>query len=202
VGHAQLFGLALLLVALTFVVRLFFPAGHEWHHLQLAFFPQYVVLFVLGTMAERRRWLEALTSRLVPVWTSILGAVFVVVIGLVIVLLPRGPAALVPFVGGAHLEALALDVLESLYCVGASVTAIVVFRARFGDSAWAKALTPDAYAVYVLHAPVIVAIAFASRGLALGPWIKFGLLTAMGTAACFALSHFALRRFALVRRVL
>jgi peptidoglycan/LPS O-acetylase OafA/YrhL len=202
VGHAGLFGVVALLVSLTFVVRLFVPAGEEWHHLQPAFFPQYVLLFVLGTMAERRRWLDALTPKLLWVWVPIMAAVVVAVVALMLVLLPRGREAIAPFAGGAHIEALALDVLENLYCVGASVTALVVFRARFpGDSPWAKALVPDAYAVYVLHAPVIVFLAVMARDVALGPWIKFALLTAVGTAVCFAASHFVVRPFAFARRV-
>jgi peptidoglycan/LPS O-acetylase OafA/YrhL len=202
VGHVRLFALAALLTALTFVVRIFFPAGAEWHHLQLAFFPQYVVLFVLGTMAERRRWLDALTPDLLHVWAPILCAIGVALFALVFELMPRGRVAIAPFLGGVHGEALALDVLENLFCVGASVTALVVFRARFaGDSRWAKVLMPDAYAVYVLHAPVIVLFAFSARDVAFGPWIKFALLTTLGTAACFAVSHLVLRRLPFARKV-
>jgi peptidoglycan/LPS O-acetylase OafA/YrhL len=203
VGHARLFALAALLALVEFGARLVFPAGSEWHHLQLAFFPQYVVMFVLGTMAERRGWLDALTRAHVRVWVPVLVFVVIALVALIAVLLPRGPSAIAPFVGGMHVEALALALLESLFCVGASVTALVLFRERYpGDSPWAKALAPDAYAVYVLHAPVIVAFALAARGAELGPWIKFALLTACGVAACFALSHFVLRRSALVRKVL
>lgn len=203
VGHARLFALVALLAGATFFVRLFWPAGAEWHHLQLAFYPQYVVSFTLGTMAERRGWLTALTPAHLKVWTPIMAVVVVVMVTLIAVLVPRGPAAIAPFVGGAHVEAALLDVLENLFCVGACVTAVVLFRERFaGEPRWTKALTPDAYAVYVVHAPVIVALAWAMRDVPLGPWLKFAVLTSVGAAACFALSHLVLRRSALVRRVL
>ena len=198
-----LFGLAGFLAVATFLVRLFWHAGQEWHHLQLAFFPQYVVLFVLGTLAERRGWLGALAPAMLKIWVPVLAAVLVALVGLMSVYLPRGPAGLEPFVGGAHPEALALAVLENLYCVGASVTALVVFRELFdGRSRWARALAGDAYAVYVLHAPVIVFLAFSLRDVALGPWVKFVFLTVVGATTCFAASHFVLRRSEVVRRVL
>jgi peptidoglycan/LPS O-acetylase OafA/YrhL len=153
-------------------------------------------------MAERRGWLDALTPDLPRVWAPILCAIVVALAALAFVLVPRGREAIAPFAGGVHVEALALDVLENLFCVGASVTALVVFRARFpGNSRWARALGPDAYAVYVLHAPVIVFLALSARDIALGPWLKFALLTTLGVSACFALSHFVVRRLPLARKV-
>jgi hypothetical protein len=202
VTHAQLFALAGILAAGAFAVRIAWPAGREWHHLQLAFFPQYVTLFTLGTMAERRGWLDALSPRLLRVWVPIMIVDVACLVTALVMLLPKGKAAIVPWLGGMHPEAFAIATTESLWCVGASVTVLVLFRERFSGDRWARALGGDAYTVYIIHAPVIVAIAVAMKGLDLGPFVKFATLTLLGTAACFAASHYVLRRSAFVRRVL
>jgi glucan biosynthesis protein C len=56
--------IALLIAVAAFAVHLVFPVGSEQFHLQLAMFPQYVILFSLGAAAGRRGWLETLTPRL------------------------------------------------------------------------------------------------------------------------------------------
>lgn len=53
-----------LIAVAAFAVHLAFPVGSEQFHLQLAMFPQYVILFSLGVLAGRRGWLETLTPRL------------------------------------------------------------------------------------------------------------------------------------------
>jgi glucans biosynthesis protein C len=48
----------------SWAVRLAFPLDSEQFHLQLAAFPQYVILFSLGAAAGRPGWLETLTPSL------------------------------------------------------------------------------------------------------------------------------------------
>ena len=200
VRDRHLLAVVVMMATASFVVRIWFPIGYEWRHLQLAFFPQYILLFALGTRAEP--WLDSLGRRHLRTWMPALAAVIIALIAL-IALVPHDAAHLAHLLGGAHLEAIALPVLEAIYCVAASVTLLVVFRARFtGNSRLSRAFAPDAYAAYVIHAPVIVALGAALAGLALGPWLKFAIVTALGAVASFAASHWILRRSALVRRVL
>jgi glucans biosynthesis protein C len=202
IGHRHLFALAGLLAVSTFAVRLVWPAGHEWHHLQLAYFPQYIALFTLGTMAEERGWLDALHPRLLRVWIPVLVLDVIALAALIATFMPRGPGALARFVGGPTPEAAALVLLENVYCVGACVVALVVFRSRFaGTSRWARALTPEAYGTYIFHAPVIVALGLRLGPVNASPFAKFALLTVAGTIGSFAVTS-VLRRSALVRRVL
>ena len=60
----QVAAIALAIAATSFATRFAFPVGSEQFHLQLAVFPQYVILFSLGVAAGRRGWLEALGPNL------------------------------------------------------------------------------------------------------------------------------------------
>ncbi|MGZ3823039.1 MAG: acyltransferase family protein, partial [Mucilaginibacter sp.] len=62
-GNILLFGVAL--GALSFLVRIIFPIGWILKPVgfQLGHFPQYIVLFILGLMASRNNWLDALNYR-------------------------------------------------------------------------------------------------------------------------------------------
>ena len=63
-----LFAVALGLV--TFVVRVWVPVGYwfEPQHLQLAHFPQYIALFIIGIVASRGGWFDRLTRAQVRFW--------------------------------------------------------------------------------------------------------------------------------------
>lgn len=64
-----------------------------------------------------------------------------------------------------------------------------------------QAMTAGAYAAYVVHAPVLIAVTLALRDLELYPLFKPLLAALAGVPASFLLAH-ALRRLPLARNVL
>ena len=56
-GHGQIVGLALLMGLCSFLVRIVQPMGTNILNMQLCFFSQYILLFVVGIYAGRRNWL-------------------------------------------------------------------------------------------------------------------------------------------------
>lgn len=195
--------LALLALAIglgSFVTRVAWPAGTEWHHLQLAYFPQYVLLFVAGIVAYRVRALETLTPALGATWGAVAACALAALLAFFRFLGSVERVREVA-VGGAHWQALVWIVGESFQCVGLCVAVLVVFRQRLAaQRPLARALAADAYAVYVVHAPIIVALAYALRGMPAPPFARFVATTLLGVPVCFAVGHL-LRRVPGAQRV-
>ena len=77
-----------------------------------------------------------------------------------------------------------------------------MFRERFDRRGRVAAfLSDNSFGVYALHAPVLVAVSLALRGVDLHPGAKFALAAAATLAATFPLSHFVFCRIPLLKRV-
>ena len=66
----------------------------------------------------------------------------------------------------------------------------------------ARFLSANAFAVYVFHAPVLIALALAFRRVHAGPMGKFLLLTAAGVVCTFLLAQVLIRQIPGLRRVM
>lgn len=174
----------------SFVVRLAFPLGSEQLHLQLAAFPQYVLLFAFGVTAGRRGWLESLTPRL---WRRCGLAAALAALALPAVLFATGffenDAAEGPFKGGWHWQAVLIPIAEGVIAVCASLWAVGLFERRFDHlSPLAQRLAPAAYGAFILHPPVLVGLALAVQPLGVGAELKFIVVLIGGVAASFGLA--------------
>ena len=104
--------------------------------------------------------------------------------------------------GGWSLPAAVYAFWEPLVAWGLILALLQAFERRFASLGpiW-TALTRRAYAIYIIHPPVLVAIALAWRGVPAPPLVKFAL-TGMATClACFWLAGLLLRVPA-VRRII
>jgi hypothetical protein len=199
----RLRGVEVALVALTiaasaFAARLAFPIGSEQFHLQLAMFPQYVVLFALGCAAGRRGWLETIGPRL----QRRLGIAGVAATaGFPLVLWAggffEGGAAEDRFAGGLHWQAAAGALLEGIIATCISLWAVTHFR-RHEERYFRpliRRMAPPAYGAFIVHPPILVGLAFALGPLPAPAELKFPLLLVAGVAGSFGIA-------ALGRRVL
>jgi peptidoglycan/LPS O-acetylase OafA/YrhL len=83
-----------------------------------------------------------------------------------------------------------------------SLAAITFFRRFFNkDSGFGRFLSQQSYAVYIIHPPIIVFLAFALSGIVLGSFLKFGLLTVIVIPTCFVVAYI-IRKIPGVSRVL
>lgn len=204
-SHPPTFGSILLfilvLAVVTFVVRLWSPLGsYQIFGFQLAEFPQYISLFVIGLVAYRRNWFLRLPDELGKVWLRIaIGAMLLFPI-LIIVLGAVGHASL--FEGGLHWQALLYALWEAIVCVGLCIGLSGLFRKRFNiQGKIGKALSASAYTVYLIHPLVIVPLAYAARNIALYPLLKFALVVLIAVPLCFFISYF-IRKIPLARKIL
>lgn len=160
--------------------------------------PQYAGMFVVGILAFRRDWMAVLPRR-----TGMLGC------GLML-------SSLVPMVGLGGFETLdyanslpatALPHLwfglwEALFGIGAILVMSSAFdRHITGDGPFARFLAANAFAVYLLHAPVIVGYVTLFAPLRLPPMAAFAVILPLALATSWLLAA-SFRRVPGVRTVL
>jgi len=202
-GHAALLVLALGLGVLSFLVRIRLPMGWEldYLNLQLPFFPQYVAMFIIGIAAYRHNWLSRLPRRLARLWLA-LAAALIVFFPLLIVLGGALEGDAETFAGGLHWQAAAYALWEQLLGVALTVGLIIIFRERFAHQGrLAKAASASSYTAYIIHAPVIVLLALAVRGIHLYPLLKYAVVALIAIPACFVLAGMV-RRLPAAQRIL
>jgi len=101
----------------------------------------------------------------------------------------------VPFLGGWHWQALALDVVEATLVVAGSVWLLALAQRWFTHRATALTRwSRGAYAAYLLQAPVLISLEIAARSL---PWpavIKAVVIAGLAVLGSFGLGWFVTER--------
>jgi peptidoglycan/LPS O-acetylase OafA/YrhL len=172
------------------LLRQWFPVGQSFFGLQLGYFSSYLVLFFLGTVAWEHDWLAQLTWKQARPWliVSVVLLPMMVITALLTGLLAGKP---VNVNGGFSLPAVLYAFWEPFVAWGIIATYLVWFRDQANrPSAFWQYLGTRAYAVYILHAPILVGVS-----LELRPWhapalMKFavtGTLALMATVAASSL---------------
>jgi glucan biosynthesis protein C len=195
---------ALLLGVVTFVVRLWLPMGWNFAplNLQFPYFPQYIALFTVGIVAYRLNWFLGIPTATGKMWLGIALLCLLVVFPIMFVLGGALEGNTDPFLGGVHWQSFAFAVWEQFVCMGLVIGLLVLFRERLNhQGVLAKDMAASAYTVFIIHAPVIVFLALAVRGISLHPLLKFVLVAPVAIALCFVLAHY-IRRLPLARDIL
>ncbi|MEJ2597312.1 MAG: acyltransferase family protein [Anaerolineales bacterium] len=199
--HARILALILVMAPLSFAVRLVFPIDTEWVHFQLSMFPQYIFLFAAGILAYRQNWLPDLPGGVRRRWS-----VIAILALLSLPLFTVFGGALEnpdPFKGGMAWQSLTTSILEAVYCVAMSILLLGIFRQRLDlQGRLSQLLSRNAYTVYIIHPAVLVGLAYALRGFAIDPLLKYALVAPVAVAVCFLASQFLVRRVPLAERVL
>jgi peptidoglycan/LPS O-acetylase OafA/YrhL len=181
---------ALITGATAFVIRLWWPVGTEWHGLQLGYFAGYTTLFIAGCAAADSHWLERVPKHTARLWRLIAPSCA-----------PILPAALLlaPTLhgssdGGWTVPALIYALWEPLLAWGIIMTLLIVFQRRFQQLTprW-RQLAERAYTIYIIHPPVLVAVALALRTIAAPALLKFAATGIATCAICFVLAGLILR---------
>lgn len=196
------FAFMIILGLAAFVVRLAYPAGKELLGMKLGYFPQYIALFALGTIAYENDWLYKITDKISTFYFKAAIICFFILIGILASFMIFGDGNLDAFMGGMSIQALLYALWEPFMCVGISLKLITVFRKRYDvpSDLW-TGLSLDTYPVYVIHAPVNVFLECMLITAPLNPVIKFIIVYCGTCVICFALSHFILRRVPILRKI-
>ncbi|MCL2137584.1 MAG: acyltransferase family protein [Coriobacteriia bacterium] len=186
----------------TFLVRIVQPIGTSIMNVQLCYFPQYVVFFILGICCKRNDWLMQLgykVSRLCLVWGLSLGCVAF------LALFTLGGALsgdLSPFEGGLTWQSAAFAVWESCVAVSMSVGLLAFYKEKHDrQGRLVGAMSRNAFAVYVFHPPIIVALTLLLAPIGFIPIIKFLIAVAIGVPACFLATNFTVHKVPVLSRL-
>jgi peptidoglycan/LPS O-acetylase OafA/YrhL len=179
-----LLGAALATAATAFLLRLAWPVGTGVLGLQFGYFPSYVLLFVVGCLGAAADWPANIPPDRVRRWGWIaLAAIPVLPLLLVarawLPILRGNPA------GGWTVPALAYALWEPFVAWGAILVLLAWFQRRFAvpSPLW-RLLARRSFLVYIIHAPMLVAVAVAARGIPAPPLLKFAVVGPLAIVLC------------------
>jgi glucan biosynthesis protein C len=209
-GYRAISGYIFALGLVSFVVRIWWPAGWVFQpfNLLVGYLPQYTSLYILGLIAARRNWFFELTPRMGRDWSLIALIASLIFGALVTPLMTVGTGAAgtsqtdLPMAGGFHWLAFSYALWESFMVVGVCIGLLVLFRTRWNrQGRLAKGLAANVYTVYLIHPLVLVSFAYAFHAVALYPLLKFAIAVLIALPLCFLVSSF-IRKIPLANRLL
>jgi surface polysaccharide O-acyltransferase-like enzyme len=210
-SYRAIFGFIFALGLVTFVVRIWWPAGWIFQLLNVpvGYLPQYISLYILGLIASRRNWFFELPPKMGRDWSLMaLMATLIILGGLVFpsTMQEAGSSgtrqAGYAIAGGFNWLAFSYSLWESFVVVGVCIGLLVLFRQRWNHQGrLAKGLAASVYTVYLIHPPVLVGFAYAFHVVALYPLLKWGIAVLITIPLCFLVSSL-IHKIPLVNRVL
>jgi len=202
-GKVRIWGLIVLIAVMTFLVRFPWPNGTFFYNLQFCYFSQYVAYFIAGTLAFRGGWLDKLTSADGKYWgrVALIGGLLFWVALLVLGGAAKGE--LPAYKGGLHWQSLGMSFWEAMTGTAISLYLLVMFRERFNrQGRAARFFSANAFAVYVFHAPILIAISRLVSPVQAPVMLKFLFLTIVSILVSYALCSLLFRKLPLLRRIL
>jgi glucans biosynthesis protein C len=191
IRNKHIFAAALIISVFTFLTRLKFPIGTNILNMQLCFFPQYIVLFILGIVFHRRNLLQTIPYHIGMKWFK-----YILIIGPVFwfLIMYSSRASIEnfkPFLGYFTWQSAAYSFWESFFCIGICMGLLVLFRDKFNyQGRKAKFLSDNAFGVYVFHTPVLVFISMLFKDIIIYPFLKYLLVAAIAIPLSFLVSYF------------
>jgi len=200
-------GLFILAMALvSYLVRIYIPLGKSVLGFPtLAYLAQYISFFVIGTIAYRRDWFRRLPGKM-----GVAGFVIAMVATFTLFALGflsflkaiETGAALIPPWGFGTWQSAVYTLWDSIFAVGMSMAAITFFRRYFNkQNRLGTFLAQQSYAVYIIHIPIIIFLAYGLRGVEIASMLKFGMAALIVVPTCFIVAYL-IRKIPGVSRVL
>jgi glucan biosynthesis protein C len=194
--------LILIIAVFAFLIRTVQPIGTSILNMQLCYFASYIVLFILGITAYRKNLFVMVNYKIGKRWL-IGGIILGLLVWLVLIIAADISGTKDALNGGFTWQSAGYSVWESFVVVAMSIGLIALFREKFNrQSKLVKALSDNAFAVYMFHPPIIVAACLLLRPVALPPIVKWLMLCIICVPICFLVVHFVIRRIPLLKKVL
>jgi hypothetical protein len=179
----------------TFLVRTAISGDKSVLNMHPGDFPQYILMYAAGAYAFRGNWLDDLSDRLALRTAAItLGISAPLFAGLILFGggLQGDTSA---YSGGFNPVSAGKCLWEALVCVGMALLIIVVYRRAFDTQGpLTRLLSDNAFGVYLIHPPILIALAIALHPLIWHPIAKAAALTALAAIVSFAASALILRK--------
>jgi len=196
----------LALAVTSYLLRMVIPLGKSVRGFPtLAYLPQYLSLFVLGTIAFRRNWFRRLPDSMgvAGFVAAMLATLTLFALGFLSFLkaIENASPQIPPF-GFGTWQSGVYALWDAIFVVGICLAALTFFRRFFDkESKLGRFLSQQSYAVYIIHIPIVVFLAYAMRGIGLAPLLKLGVAAVIIVPTCFVVAYI-LRKIPFVSRVL
>jgi surface polysaccharide O-acyltransferase-like enzyme len=187
----------------TFLVRIPFPMGTDVWNMQLCFFTQYVLLFIVGIIAYHNDWFATLTTKDGRFYMLVAVATVVFVFFPILIAGGALEENIDPYNGGLYWQAFGYALFEQVFGISVCLYMLVRWRERHNRQGWlARKLSDNGFAVYMFHAPVVIGIAVVLKDFDLPGIVKFLVLAPSAIIVTYALAELVLRRIPGLKRVL
>jgi peptidoglycan/LPS O-acetylase OafA/YrhL len=176
--------------AAALAIRQFVPVGENVFGLQLGYFAGYIFLFAVGIAAWQHDWLRQLTWKQSRTWIITLVVAWPCLpVGIAVADAIKGGPGKSNFSGGFSWTAILYALWEPFVAWGLIAAWLLVFRERMNQSSsfWSW-LNRRAYAVYIIHPPILVSIALLLHGWGAPALVKFGVTGVLTCVACWLAS--------------
>jgi uncharacterized membrane protein YidH (DUF202 family) len=175
--------------AAAVTIRQAVPVGENVFGLQLGYFASYIFLFALGIAAWRYDWLRQMSWKDARPWIVVLVVAWPCVpVSIAVASRWYGPGKS-NFSGGLSWPAILYACWEPFVAWGLIAAWILIFREHMnGPSAFWAWLNRRAYAVYILHPPVLVGVALLLHGWVAPALTKFAVTGLTACVACWLLA--------------
>lgn len=199
--HLKLLASALVLGAVSIVVRLFYPVGEDVMGMQLGYYGSYIFLFAMGTVAYENNWLDQLTKKMSKVWFTV-SIISIPLLPVGFILAGALDGKDINYSGGLNPAAIGYALWEPFVCIGLCMAFLMGFRKYVNGTGklW-NAMDKSAFTVYLIHPPIIVALSLLIKDVELGQFVKFLIVGGAGTILCFALAN-GIRKLPLANKIL
>jgi Predicted acyltransferases len=194
--RVALFTLAL--AAVSYLFRIAVPYGIPVLEFpSLGYFPQYLSFFLTGMLALRRDWLRTVSGSLGKIG-------FVLAVLVTVILFPAavfiGSGS--PWIGHGTWQSAVFALWDSVFAVGMSLALVTFFRRYVnGGKKFGQFLSHHSFTVYVIHAPILVFLALALRGLQMQLLLKFCLTAIVYLPLSFGIA-WIIRKIPYLKKIL
>jgi glucan biosynthesis protein C len=190
------------IAACTFIVRIWYPVGKQFHVFQLGHFVHYVFCFWVGILAYRGKWFDNLSQSQARLWKVIALITILALPVMIAVMMATGEDNIEVVLGSLSWQSLLASVWESIACISIIISLLSIFRKRFSDQGnLLKWMSPNFYAVYILHLPVIVSVMIPLLYVVIPTPIKAPIVAIISVPMCFILGDL-IRKIPYTKKVL
>jgi hypothetical protein len=194
---------AALVAPASFAIRLVYPYGGEagFTDLNLWQWPACIAVFVLGIIAARQGWTDAVPDRLRRTARAV---TVVAAVAMAALLVTAGLADRVEdLMGGPTFLAAGFAAVDAALCMFGSVWMLSVAQRRLAQPLpHGPALARSAYGAFIVQTPILIGLALALRGIDLPAEVKALLVAAGGVSAAYSLAWLLIGRVPGLHRVL
>ena len=189
------------LAAASYLWRIIAPLGKSLLGFPtIAYLPQYLGLFSLGTIAARLNWFQTFSTKMGK-WGFVAAALATLIL-FAIAITGLNPKITDGFLGNGNWPSAVYALWDSTVSVGMCLASLTFFRRFYNRPSKLGAFcAQQSYTVYIIHIPIIVILALLLRGAQAENLIKFALLAVMALPLSFGLA-WLIRKIPYATRVL